>query len=78
MARFNVPPCAPEWDYATQWELIFHMKYLIEDLIVQVGYWENATQETNQTLHEFIQGVQEDADKCINLTDFHPSNSIEN
>lgn len=74
MSRFNVPPVDPAWDYATQWELLHHMKYLIEESIIQMGYWESATKETNQTLHELIEGLQKDATKCNNLTDFHPSN----
>lgn len=74
MAKFTVPPVDPAWDYVQQWELLHHMKYLIEDSIIQMGYWDEETKETNQTFHEFIQEIQKDATRCVNLTDFHTTN----
>lgn len=75
MVSFKVPPVDPNWDYATQWELIHHMKYLLEDLIVQIDNWDEATKETNGMFHNFLEMLQDDKDKCMNLTDFNTSNS---
>lgn len=78
MANYKIPPVDPEWDYKPQWELVHHMKYLIEESITQMALWENATKETNQTLHELIEEVNDDGSECINLTDFHSSNLTDN
>ena len=78
MARFNVPPCDPDWDYATQWELLHGMRNKIQEIIKEMALYEKASQELNQLIHEEIQTVISTGTACINLTDFHPSNSIEN
>lgn len=70
MASYYVPPVDPNWDYATQWRLIHHMKYIVDDLIIQMEYWDEGTKETNEMLIAHLQMIEEDSKECINLPDF--------
>ncbi|MGD1914120.1 MAG: hypothetical protein ACFB2X_25765 [Rivularia sp. (in: cyanobacteria)] len=64
MDNYEVPPVDPNWDYLTQWEIIHHLKYLVDELIVQMEFWDEEAEDTNRTFEEFMLGVQEDVTKC--------------